>query len=44
MRVVVSAAALRDLEDIRSYTSIHFPNALPTLERRLQASLRRIGA
>ena len=44
MRVVLTAAALRDLEDIRSYASIHFPSALPTLERRLYASIRRIGA
>jgi toxin ParE1/3/4 len=44
MRVVLTAAALRDLDDIRSYTAIHFPAALPTLERRLHASLRRIGA
>ena len=44
MRVVLTAAALRDLDDIRSYTATHFPTALPALDRRLQASLRRIGA
>jgi plasmid stabilization system protein ParE len=44
MRVVLTAAALRDLDDIRSYTTTHVPMALPSLERRLHASLRRIGA
>lgn len=44
MRVVLTAAAVRDLDDIRSYTATHFPTALPALDRRLRASLRRLGA
>jgi plasmid stabilization system protein ParE len=44
MRVILTAEALRDLDAIRSYTATHFPMALPALERRFQASLRRIGA
>lgn len=44
MRVVLTPKALRDLNAILAYTATHFPSALPTLERRLQASLRRIGA
>jgi plasmid stabilization system protein ParE len=44
VRIVLTAAALLDLDDIRSYTATHFPTALPALDRRLQAILRRIGA
>jgi toxin ParE1/3/4 len=44
MKVVFTAEALRDLDAIRSDTATHYPTTLPTLERRFQASLRRIGA
>ena len=44
MRVVLTAEALRDLDSILTYTAAQHPTALPALQRRLQASLRRIGA
>ena len=44
MRLVLTEAALRDLDDLLAYAATHHPAAYPALERRLRATLRRIAA
>ena len=44
MRLVLTEAALRDLDEILAFTATHHPTAYAALERRLHATLRRITA
>ena len=43
MKVVFTAEALRDLDDILSFMAVEHPSARRPFETRLRASLRRIG-
>ena len=42
MKVAFTSAALADLDDLLSYTSLNYPDVLPALERRIRAVLERI--
>jgi toxin ParE1/3/4 len=43
MKVVWTAAAQADLDDILAYTSEHYPSVVPALEQRVRAIEARIG-
>lgn len=43
MKVIWSAAALHDLEQITAYVLTHYPTIAPALERRIRLSVARIG-
>lgn len=43
MKVIYTAAALRDLEEIADWLAVHYPTILPTVERRIRAVVARIG-
>jgi len=43
MRVVYTAAALRDLDEIADWLALHYPAIAPAVERRIRAIVARIG-
>jgi plasmid stabilization system protein ParE len=43
MKVVFTAAALADLEEILAYTREHYPAMVAAVERRIRAVIERIG-
>lgn len=43
MKVVWTAAAQADLDDILAYTAEHYPSVVPALEQRIRAVVARIG-
>jgi plasmid stabilization system protein ParE len=43
MRVVYTAAALRDLEEIADWLAVHYPAIAPAVELRIRAAVARIG-
>ena len=43
MKVVYTAAALRDLDEIAEWLAVHYPTFAPTIERRIRAVMEHIG-
>ena len=43
MKVVFTAAALRDLEEIAEWLAVHYPTIAPTIERRIRTVIEHIG-
>lgn len=43
MKVVFTAAALRDLSEIADWLSVHYPTIAPNVERRIRATVARIA-
>lgn len=43
MKVVYTAAALRDLDEIAEWLAVHYPAVAPTVERRIRAVIEHIG-
>lgn len=43
MKVVYTAAALRDLDEIAEWLAVHYPTIAPTIERRIRAVIEHIG-
>ena len=43
MKLVFTDEALRDLDDLLAFVSLHYPAVLPALKRRLRAVLERIA-
>ncbi|MCC6948705.1 MAG: type II toxin-antitoxin system RelE/ParE family toxin [Bradyrhizobiaceae bacterium] len=43
MKVVYTASARQDLEDIADWFSLHYPAHAPAIERHIRAVVRRIG-
>ena len=43
MKVVYTAAALRDLDEIADWLAVHNPTIAPTIERRIRAVIEHIG-
>jgi plasmid stabilization system protein ParE len=43
MKVVYTAAALQDLDDIADWLAVHYPAVAPAVERRIRAVIARIG-
>jgi toxin ParE1/3/4 len=43
MKVVYTAAALRDLDEIAEWLAGHYPTIAPTIERRIRAVVAHIG-
>ena len=43
MRVVYTAAALRDLDEIADWLAVHYPAIAPSVEQRIRAVAARIG-
>jgi toxin ParE1/3/4 len=43
MKVVYTAAALQDLDEIAEWLAVHYPTIAPTVERRIRAVAAHIG-
>lgn len=43
MKVVYTAAALRDLDEIAEWLSVHYPTIAPVVARRIRAVVAHIG-
>jgi len=43
MRVVLTEPALEDIEEIRAYLAIHYPQVAPSVERRFRLAFARIA-
>jgi plasmid stabilization system protein ParE len=43
MKVVYTAAALSDLEDIASWLDVHYPTIAPAIERRIRRIVAQIA-
>ena len=43
MKVVYTAAALRDLDEIAEWLAVHYSAIAPTIERRIRAVIEHIG-
>jgi plasmid stabilization system protein ParE len=43
MRVVYTASAVRDLDDIADWLAVHYPTLAPSVEQRIRAVVARIG-
>ena len=43
MKVVYTAAALRDLDEIAEWLVVHYPTIAPTVERRIRSVVEHIG-
>ena len=43
MKIVYTAAALNDLDEIADWLAIHYPTIAPAVERRIRAIVTRVG-
>jgi len=43
MKIVYTAAARRDLDEIAEWLALHYPAIAPEIERRIRAAVVRIG-
>ncbi len=43
MKVVYTAAALRDLDEIGNWLAVHYPTIAPAVARRIRVAVARVG-